>query len=540
MRAKAHGRIAVFVLFVAVLAYCGGDGGRLHASGMSGGGLRPGVPATPAVTTANADNYRDSWFSQERVLTPANVGGGSFGKLFTWNAVFSSRLNAQLLVVPGVATSSGQKDLLIGVSMGGQIAAFDANNWNETPVWTYNTPSGYSNTDGLLYNETVACLSTPVADAVHGYLYAACASSAPVWTLYKLSLASGSLAASQTVTGQYPGTGDPNGGDTVIGGQLQFKPNSELQRAALLLANGNVYVGFGSFADQRPWHGWGFAYDASTLAQVGVFCASPSNYGAGFWGAGAGFSADASGNIYVFTGNGHWDGSSAYGESILKLSSTLSLLDFFTPSNWATLESNDSDLSSSRAMLMESASGSTLLVGGAKDYRVYVVDAACMGHLQGSEPSCTAPQLWLTNAGTPGSHVGIYGGAFAANTVFMPNTGGYLFRYSFSPSTGLFNQTSTKSPAQYQFPGAQVSYSSNGAANGVLWATTTASSAETNPQAGTLRAFNPVSMAEIYNSDAIAGDALGQLNKFASPVIWRGYVFLAGQYNVFAFGLGAH
>jgi hypothetical protein len=519
-----------FGIFVLILAWFGKDG---QASGISGG-----VPAPVQLTTANANNNRDGWFSNEMILNPSNVAGGHFGKLFTWS-LLTGRVNAQVLIAPGITTGGVQRDLLIVTTMGGSIYAFDANNFSANPVWTATMPSGFADSDGLLYNEVVACLSTPVIDLPNSLLYAVCATSTPVWTLYKIHLSTGVTVNSVAISGQYPGTGDPMGGDTVIGGQLQFKPNSELQRAALTLANGNVYIGFGSFADARPWHGWVFSYKQSDLSQQAVFCASPSSYGSGFWGSGAGFSLDASGNLYVFLGNGHYDGLTAWGFTIMKLSPGLLVLDWFTPSNWATLETNDSDLSSSRAMLMTTANGSTLLVGGAKDFRVYVVDSACMGHLQGSGSGCTAPQLFLTNAGTPGSHVGIYGGAFAANTVFMPNTGGNLYAYAFSPSTGLFNTTPVASSSTFAFPGAHPSYSSNGNFNGILWATTAASSAENSAQAGTLRAFNPVTMAELYNSDAQGGDTLGQLNKFNPPTVWNGKVFVGSGSNVVVYGLGA-
>jgi hypothetical protein len=503
-----------------------------------GSGFAPGPPSTPAVATANANNNRDGWFSQETILTPANVAAGSFGKLFTWS-LSNGRTMTQPIIVPGVTTGGVQRDLLIVAGMSGTISAFDANNWSQTPVWSRTLVTGFAFNDPLLYDETVACLSTPVADTINGYLYVVCASSAPVWTLYQFNLATGATVNSVAITGQYPGTGDPNGGDTIIDGQLQFKPNSLVQRAALALANGNVYIGFGSNDDFHPWHGWAFAYNASTLSQVAVFCSSPSNYGAGLWGAGAGFSVDGSGNLYVFTGNGGWDGVTAFGQSILKFSSTLSLLDWFTPADWSTMEGNDSDMSSSRAMLMVTLNGSPLLVGGAKDFNLYSISTACMGHLQGGGSSCPSAQIWLTSAGAISSHVGIYGGAFANGIVYAPTTGGNLYAYSFSGSS--FNTTPlATSPITYAFPGAYPSVSSSGAFNQVVWAVTTASSAESSAQSGTLRAFNASTLAELYNSGTVSGDNMGQLNKFAPPVIWRGHVFVGSGSNILVYGLGAH
>ncbi len=117
-------------------------------------------------------------------------------------------------------------------------------------------------------------------------------------------------------------------------------PGSCVQRAALLLANGNVYIGFGSCHS-----GWLLSYNAKTLARNGLFNMSPNldgegTYGGagGVWMGSGGPIADGAGNIYVSTGNGPWDGKTAFGDSILKFSPTLQLEDYFTPDNYAYLE----------------------------------------------------------------------------------------------------------------------------------------------------------------------------------------------------------
>jgi hypothetical protein len=73
-----------------------------------------------------------------------------------------------------------------------------------------------------------------------------------------------------------------------------------------LLRNNSVYLGFGSCH-----RGWLLAYNATTLAETGVFTASPNLNGegtyasvGGVWMGGGGPAADSSGNIYITTGNG--------------------------------------------------------------------------------------------------------------------------------------------------------------------------------------------------------------------------------------------
>jgi hypothetical protein len=128
---------------------------------------------------------------------------------------------------------------------------------------------------------------------------------------------------------------------------VTFNPRTQNQRAGLALANGNVYIAWASYGDGDPYHGWIMAYNATTLQQTGVFCVTPDGKQAGIWQSGQPLSIDASGNLYVGTGNGTFDGTRNFGESILKLNSNLSsVLDWFAPDNWASLNTMDLDLGS--------------------------------------------------------------------------------------------------------------------------------------------------------------------------------------------------
>ena len=88
---------------------------------------------------------------------------------------------------------------------------------------------------------------------------------------------------------------------SVDGREVQFHSRYQLQRPALLLANGRVYIAFASHADEVPYQGWMFAYDAN-LTQVGAYNYSPKQSGAGIWQSGAG-PAFGGVHIYVTTGN---------------------------------------------------------------------------------------------------------------------------------------------------------------------------------------------------------------------------------------------
>ena len=472
----------------------------------------------PVIPTAHFDNSRLGWNPQEYIFTPANITGLQLlGHYSVTAAVY-----AQPIYLPRVVVGGVQKDLLIIADNAGKVTAFDANTIGSA-VWTANLSTTLTTYQGeeLFYSLPLSCVSTPVADYTNGFIYATCVNASNQWVLFQLNMATGATVNSVTISGS--------------ASTITFVPAQHLNRSALTLANGNVYILFGSHDDTATWYGWAFAYNASTLAQVAVYVNNPSTSKGGFWGASGGFSVDGSGNLYLPMGNGEYDGATEYGESILKFNSTLSIVDWFTPSNWATLNGNDSDLSSTRAMLIP---GSNMLVCGGKDYRVYVVDRTCMGHLQGSG-GCTAPQLFYTNAsGTIGPHFGIYGGVFMNNQVFFPNTEALAYTYQFNQSTSLFNTTPTTTSANFASPGIQFSASSNGTLNGLLWGVSVASDSTTTPEIGTLRVFNPVTMVQLASVSMASSGVTGDIVKYAVPLIVNGRVYLATlQGQILVFGL---
>ena len=56
-------------------------------------------------------------------------------------------------------------------------------------------------------------------------------------------------------------------GGGAVAGVIHFDPWLHIQRPALLLSNGAVYVAFGSHSDFGVWHGWLMSYDASDLSK---------------------------------------------------------------------------------------------------------------------------------------------------------------------------------------------------------------------------------------------------------------------------------
>jgi hypothetical protein len=511
-----------------VVGFCFLVGGAWAGSVGSG----PYVP--PSVPSANGGPNRRGAFENELKLNNSNVGGLTLKGHYSADA----RLWAQPLYLHAVTIAGNQYDCLLVATMGNSLYLFDANNLG-SPLWshiglasTWNTYPGYDGApDPDFYSEPIGCMGTPVVDQALGFIFVACVNSTPAVVIYKVSLTTGVVSAQTTITGTVSGTGDPTGGDKVTGGVLTFYPNFELPRASLAIANSNVYVSFGSYADNHPWHGWVFSYDEATVTRQALWCATPNGYGGSVWMGGGAPAVDGSGNLYVTTGNGDYNGTTNFANSIVKLSSTLTVLDWWTPSNFATLEANDLDIASVRPMLVDL---SQQVVAGGKEYKLYSVNTGCMGHLQGSASGCPAAQVFPINGFSPTEFNGLYSEALSKGMIYFATSNTHT--YGFSVSAGLFNTSSVATSATRPFPGDALSVTSNDAQNVLLWAVTadidTGDSGMHIPVQGTLRVFDGATLTQLF-SDA----QIGQQNKFNPPMVIGGKVFVASGSAIYVYGL---
>ena len=210
-----------------------------------------------------------------------------------------------------------------------------------------------------------------------------------VQRLHALDITTGAEKFGGPVTIQATIAGSGSGSQN---GQLGFDPLKENQRPALVLSNGVVYIGWASHGDQMPWHGWVIGYNASTLQQAAVYCVSPDGYGGGIWSSGGGLGADASGNIYFTTGNGDFSANISgrdFGDSVVKLGPTGTVVDYFTPFDEANMESQNFDLSSAGPVLLLDQPGSIphLMITAAKTGTIYVINRDNMGHFHSGSDS---------------------------------------------------------------------------------------------------------------------------------------------------------
>jgi uncharacterized protein (TIGR03437 family) len=481
------------------------------------------VSAQVNVLNVNYDTHQTGANLQETSLTP-QMNWNSFGKVGTYPV--DGQVYAQPLYVSGVSIGGSSYNVLYTATMHNSVYAFNADTpQSATPLWQVNlgasVPIGLYNFTDIL--PEIGILGTPAIDATQQVLYVVAdtlppgAFSDPVFQLHALSLVDGHemfggpVDITATVTGT--GAGSNNG-------SITFNAFWQLQRPGLMLANGSLYIGFGSHADTGNYQGWMMQYDPSTLHQKAVFNSAPNGRQGSFWQSGRAPTIDGDGNIIAVTANGDWDGTANFGESLLHLSGTdLSLLDWYTPAEWSNLNVQDWDLGSAGAILIP---GVHFVLFGGKAGMLYLANYDSMGHL--------GPDVTSSVQGVQINTWGLFDMALWNDA---PN--GPVF-YAYDPAGSLKalqiqnNQINSTIISEFTPPNADfnagVSISSNGAQNGIVWMTSGNPNVASDP--ATLYALDATNLANVlWNSDLNGSrDQLGTLAKFVSPTVVNGRVYV--------------
>ena len=505
--------------------------------------------AQTAITTYHYNNNRTGWNQSETVLTPANVGTATFGLL--QKVTLDDQVDAQPLVVPGMLITAGNfqgtHDVAYVATENNSVYAIDVHTGTVLLSPNFGTPVSQPlgcNNNG----PNVGINSTPVIDLSSNTLYVMVYtqdSTGPAYRLHALDL--GSLTDKVTprlVTASHTLTD---------GSTFNFNATYQRQRPGLLLANGSVYAGFGSFCDfsANLSRGWLLGWTAGSLAPF------PSNqmndlqvtdpdsfFLSSIWMSGYGPATDDAGNVLFVTGNSDYSGTTYDGvtniqESVVKVSSTLtSVVDLFTPKNQAALDQGDTDFGSGGVLVLPDQPGSTphLAVAAGKDGNMYLMNE---DHLGGYSP-------------TTNNVLGTYsiGGCWCGPSYFVdPDGAGRVvssgnstvgvWKVATSPQVTLTNVTNSLGLNNGQDPGFFTSVSSNGTANPVIWALSRPTTSN-NGAPISLYAFNPDSggstMTTLFSATAGAWPNTGG-NANLVPVVANGLVFVASNQQLQIFGL---
>src|SRR6267143_2015646 len=337
--------------------------------------------------TSRADISRTGANTNETLLTPANVSKNSFGRLFSFPVDYV--VMAQPLYMPNVNISGqGTHNVIYIVTQADSVYAIDADTGAQ--LWYASMLNGGTTASGIYlpcgtgpgYNQE-GIVSTPVIDPATNTMYLVAKTLLNTTVrhhLHALDITTGNEQGGSPVL--ITATSTSNKGHVTV-----FNSKHQKNRPGLLLLNGVLYLGFGANYCNDGNSGWVLSYDATSLSQLAVFNTSPDYGLTSIWQAGVGLTADADGNIFVETaeagGNGFDvpNGGQTYCNSVLKLSPTLTVADYFTPWNVAYLNSHDFDLSSTGAVILPDQDGPYPheLVASGKQGIVYVLNRDNLG-----------------------------------------------------------------------------------------------------------------------------------------------------------------
>jgi hypothetical protein len=499
----------------------------------------------PAILTFHNDPSRTGWTADERTLVPSAIRRGPFRKL--WTSAVEGAIYAEPLVEPGVAVLGRVRTVVYVVTEHNHVYALDAADgkrvWGPvslgTPVPRASLPCGNIDPVGIT--------GTPVVDSGAGTLYVVALTTpdggrTKAFSIAALDVKSGAMRPGWPVAIAPPASSG-----------LRFDPGVQLQRGALTLLRGVVYVPFGGyFGDCGDYHGWVVAVPAESPSRQQSF-ATPTGRMGGIWATG-GVAADPQGNLYAATGNSDSTGRMDLGNSVVRLATTPTLrfsgapADFFVPSNFVNLNETDTDLGSATPLVLPDQEGSAtphLVFIAGKQGVGYLINRDMMGGISKGDGVSGEAAFSRCLFGTCGrdrpqvfSAAAYWDGGSAGRLILVPGRGrqpapcaGSGGVIALKLGTAPNSRTSTFSVAwcgpSMGDPGAPA-VSGSGPDGGVVWVVDTGISA-------VLHALDARTGGTLYAS--AGADAVGRTQRFITPAVAGGRVFIGAGTEVVAYGL---
>jgi outer membrane protein assembly factor BamB len=325
----------------------------------------------------------------------------------------------------------------------------------------------------------IGITGTPVIDAATSTIYLVAMNNTVGYNLFAINTNNGAIRWSAPVNA----TG--------------FSPIPEEQRGALTLADGFIYMPFGSFSwscgeDGGPF-GWMIGLSANGNSTEYSF--RTNNYSeADIW-TPEGASIGSNGNLYVVSGNSYYNATYNNADAVIELTPHLAEVSYFAPTNWAFLGPNDLD---------QDTTGATQLPGNlifsiGKLGVGFILNASDLGGIGGQLYSAS-----ICSGGAWGSTI------YADGNVYIPCASGLhvvsIHAGAHPTFSSLWNFTDI-------FAGPPIY------ADGAIWTL--------NVSNGTLYALNPQTGA------LIAKMSMGTVEHFTTPSIGGGYLIVAADETVY-------
>ncbi|HWF71800.1 MAG TPA: PQQ-binding-like beta-propeller repeat protein [Solirubrobacteraceae bacterium] len=415
MRSRSVRRTALACACAVALAGCGAQHAKSHST------AAPATTTTPTAAAAAAAAPGGDWTefgydAQRSDSGPASTGitAANLGSLRARVVHLPGTVDSSPIELQGVAVAGRARDVIVVTTTYGRTLAVDAATGRT--LWQF-TPADLGSYQGSAEITT----ATPIADPDRRYVYAA----SPDGLIHKLSLATGH----QIRSGHWPV-------------RVTFDPRHEKIASALNLSGPNVIVVTGGYyGDAPPYDGhvalidrgsgrithlWNSLCSDRHRLIAADTCPSATVTGDNaMWGRAGAVVEPGSRRILVATGNGDFNGSTNWGDSVLELSPALTLLHSWTPTDEAHLQATDSDLGSTSPALLGTVGGRSLAVQGGK---AGVLDLLDLGRLDGTTGGAS-PRLGgeLQQLPAPGG-----GQVFTAPAVWHSGGQTWLFVADFS------------------------------------------------------------------------------------------------------------
>lgn len=384
----------------------------------------------------NNGGSRSGINTSETALSAINVNG--LTKI--WQTALPYKTNGAPVTQPNVTTPSGVKDIVYFTTQKGNLVALDAS--TGVKIWEADPPGTFVASEGTS--------STPAIDPSGLYVY----SYGLDGNVHKYAAGTGI----ENTSGGFPVTATIN-------------PDVEKASSSLNIGNGYLYVtisGYDGNSGNYVGHIVAVNLATGTRTVRNALCSSvhqllsenPADpnfcpqHGGGIWGRGGAVIDPVNNNVFVATGNGPYDANTGgvnYGDTIVELSPDLStLIDTYTPSNFATLNTNSQDFASTAPVMLPTQAGSNtpnLALQGGEDNKLRLLNRADLsgqggpnhvgGELQSFTTSC---QIF--------SHALAWNDSNAATWIFVTDICGNLYGLSLSTTNGT-----TTLQQRYKIPG---------------------------------------------------------------------------------------
>ncbi len=322
---------------------------------------------------------------------PTGITASNVATLQRRQVTLDGTVDASAIYLRAVKVKGSQHDVFFVTTTYGKTIAIDAD--QGSVLWEY-TPANFATWVGTRQVTN----STPAADPDRDHIYA----SAPDGTIQKLAISDGHVLWTTPIT---------------------LLPSVEKIASPLREFRGHIVAVTGGYiGDRPPYQGHVAILDTQTGKVLHVWnslCSDqrellvpsscPSTQSA-IWGRAGAVIDAATGNIFLATGNGPYNGKTDWGDATIELNADATqMLGNFTPAGNAELNRRDLDIGSTSPVLLPDG----LLAQGGKDRVIRLLSIQAIagatpheGHEAQTVPTpsggmlLTAPAVWRRNGET--------------------------------------------------------------------------------------------------------------------------------------------